>query len=82
MMTIECGEKITHMFTCKPTVFISHIQTRSHDDRFPLPLWETWFCQSLGVPKPVFLENPQQCPCRQCHFDPYRVITFRRVLNP
>jgi hypothetical protein len=31
-------------------LFISHIQFRSHDDHFPIPLWETWFCQSLGVP--------------------------------
>jgi hypothetical protein len=38
---------------------------------FPIPLWETWFCQSLGVPIPVLLENPRQCPCGQFSFDPY-----------
>ncbi len=38
---------------------------------FPIPLWETWFCQSLGVPIPVLLENPRQCPCRQFSFDHY-----------
>ena len=65
MMAIEPGEKPTRMLTWKPTAFISHIQPRSHDDRFPLPLWETWFCQSLGVPIPALLENPRQCPCRQ-----------------
>ena len=45
--------------------------SRSHDDSFPIPLWETWFCQSLGVPIPVLLvANPRQCPCGQISFDP------------
>ena len=57
------------MITLKSTTFIRHIQPRSHGDSFPLPLWETWFCQSLGVPIPVLLVNPQQCPCRQFNFD-------------
>ena len=74
MMVIESGEKPSRMLTWKPIVFISHIRPRSHEDRFPIPLWdsrwETWFCQSLGVPIPVLLENPQ-CPCRQFNFDPY-----------
>jgi hypothetical protein len=70
-MVIEPGEKPTCMFTWKTTVFISHIQSRSHDDRFPIPLWETCFCQSLGVPIPVLLENARQCPCRQFSFDHY-----------
>ena len=43
----------------------------SHDYGFPIPLWETWFCQSLGVPIPVLIETPRQCPCRQIYFDPY-----------
>ncbi len=34
-------------------------------------LWEIWFCQSLVVPIPDFLENPRQCPCRQFSFDHY-----------
>jgi hypothetical protein len=57
------------MLTWKTTAFLSHIQPRSHEDRFPL--WETWFCQSLGLPIPTLLENPRQCPCRQFSFDPY-----------
>ena len=71
MMTIEPGEKPTHMLTSKPTAFIIHIMSRSHDDSFPIPLWETWFGQSLGVPIPVLLENSRQCPCRQFSFDSY-----------
>jgi hypothetical protein len=71
MMVIETGENPTYMFTWKTTVFISHIQSRSHGDLFPIPLLETWFCQSLGVPIPSLLANPRQCPCRQINFDPY-----------
>ena len=80
MMVIEPGEKPTHMLTWKttvcsltwkPTSFLSHIQSRCHEDRFPIPLWETWFCQSLDVTIPALLENPRQCPCRQFSFDPY-----------
>jgi hypothetical protein len=71
MMVIDPGEKPTRILTWKTTAFLSHIQPRSHEDRFPLPRWETWFCQSLGVPIPAFLENLRQCPCRQFSFDPY-----------
>ena len=71
ILEIEPGEKPTHMLTWKPTDFLSHIQSRSHDDRFPLPLWETWFCQILGVPIPDLLVNPRQCPCRQFSFNSY-----------
>ena len=65
--------KIPHIFWLgrNPTVFLSHIISHSHDDRFPIPLWETWFSSSLGVPIPALIANPQQCPCRQFCFDPY-----------
>ena len=58
MMVIEPGEKPTLMLLGKLQPSSLNHQPRSHDDRFPIPLWETWFCQSLGVPIPVFLENP------------------------
>ncbi len=58
MMTIEPGEKRTLILTWKTTVFISHIQSRSHDDRFPIPLCfdhygdhiQTCQCQSAALP--------------------------------
>jgi hypothetical protein len=65
---LEVKETDIELFTQQHT---ECIQTRSHDDRFPIPLWETWFCQSLGLPIPVLLENPRQCPCRQFSFDHY-----------
>jgi hypothetical protein len=68
MMVIEPDEKPTCLLGKLQS---SSIQPRSHDDHFPTPLWETWFCQSLGVPIPALLENPRQCPCRQFSFDHY-----------
>ena len=59
-----------------------------------LTLKPTHFLSScLGVPSPVLLTNPQQCPCRQFRFDPYGdhiqtcrvnhepqfVVSFRRL---
>jgi hypothetical protein len=44
--------------------------SHSHDDRFPISRWETWFCSRLGVPIPTLLGNPRQCPCRHFSFDP------------
>ena len=51
--------------------YLSHIMRRSHDDRFPIPLWETWFCSSLGVPILALVGHPQRCSCRHFRFDPY-----------
>ena len=52
MMTIEPGENPSHVLTWKPTDFLSHIIRRTHDDKFPMTLWETWFCSSFVVPHP------------------------------
>ena len=72
MMVVEPGENPTHMLTWKTTSFLSHIMSLSQDDRFPMSLWETSFCSSLGVPIPTLLGNPQLCPsCRKFSFDPY-----------
>ncbi len=65
------------MLTWKTTAFLSHIQSRSHDDHFPIPLWETWFCQSLGVPVPVLFENDNVFVVNLVLT--ITVITFRRV---
>jgi hypothetical protein len=50
---LALSEKPTCILTWKSTDFINNIMPRSHDDRFPIPLWETWFCASLGVTIPV-----------------------------
>ena len=67
MMTIEPGEQTSCKVTWKPTTWISHIMCRSHDDRLPLQVWESWFCSNLGVPIPALLVNP--CPCVCQYFD-------------
>jgi hypothetical protein len=53
----------------KPLAFLSHIKRRTNDNRFPLPLWETWFCSSLGVPIPALIAPPQQYACNVFHYD-------------
>jgi hypothetical protein len=52
MTVIEPGENPnpTRTLTWKSLDFLRHIKCRTNDDRFPLPLWETWFWSSLGVP--------------------------------
>jgi hypothetical protein len=59
MVVIEPGENPTRTLTWKSLVFLSHIKRRTNDDRFPLPLWETWFCSSLGVLIPVLIGPAQ-----------------------
>ncbi len=50
METIEPDdvEIPTRKLTWKPLTFLSHIKRRAIDDRFPLFLWEVWFCSSLS----------------------------------
>ncbi len=53
------GEIPTRELTWKPLGFLSHIKCRTLDDRFPIALWEVWFCSSLGVPIPASI-GPSQ----------------------
>ena len=64
MMAIEPGEKPSRKLTWKPTAWISHIMCRSHDDRLPIPIWETWFCSNLGVPIPTLVANQRSSSCQ------------------
>ena len=36
---------------------LSVLSSRDDGDRFPVRLWETWFCSTLGVPIPVLMWN-------------------------
>jgi hypothetical protein len=47
----------------------SHVKRRSNDDRFPLALWEVWFCSQLGVPIPELMGPLRQCPCNAFQID-------------
>ena len=49
--------------------FLSHVKRRSNDDRFPLALWEVWFCSQLGVPIPELIGPLRQCPCNVFQID-------------
>lgn len=39
--------------------------------RFPLSLWEIWFCSSLGAPIPAVHGPPRHCGCRAFPFDTF-----------
>ncbi len=52
MFALEPGDPPSRTLTWKPLGFLSHVKRRSSDDRFPLSLWEAWFCTQLGVSIP------------------------------
>ena len=72
-MVIEPGKNPTRTLTWKPLTYlvISSVELIPSDDRFPLPLWETWFCSSLGVPTPDLVGPPQQFVCHDFQYDTY-----------
>jgi hypothetical protein len=53
MYVLEPGEPQSRTLNLKPLGFLSHIKRRTNDDRFPLSLWEVWFCATLGVSIPA-----------------------------
>ena len=79
MMVIEPDENPTRTLTWKSMDFLSHIKRRTNDDRFPQPLWETWFCSGLGVPISVLVGPPQPCSCRVFHYMINLVTTCRHA---
>ena len=73
MTVIEPGddEIPTRKLTWKPLGLLNHIKLRTIDDRFPLALWEVWFCSSLGVPIPSLIGPSQQCSWNDFLYDSY-----------
>eukprot|EP00001_Collodictyon_triciliatum_P160539 28208_3 len=71
MYAIEPGESPTRSLNWKSLGFLSHIKRRTIGDRFPLSLWEVWFCSTLGVPIPELLRPAQRCACNAFHYDAF-----------
>jgi hypothetical protein len=71
MYAIEPGEPPSRSLIWKPLGFLSHIKRRTNSDRFPLSLWEVWFCSTIGVPIPALIGPPQQCACNSFHSDSF-----------
>jgi len=69
MYAIEPGEPPSRSLSWKPLGFLSHIMRRTNSDRFPLSLWEVWFCSTIGVPLPVLIGPSQQCACNNFQHD-------------
>jgi hypothetical protein len=63
MHAIETGETPSHILKWSSLGFLSHIKRRTIVDRFPLSLWEVWFCSTLGVPIPALIGPSQRCAC-------------------
>jgi hypothetical protein len=53
----------------RPLGFLNHIKRRTIGDRFPLSLWEVWFCSTLGVPIPALIGPCQRCACNVFDYD-------------
>ena len=71
MYALEPGETPSRSLNWKPLGFLSHIKRRTIGDRFPLSLWEVWFCSTLGVSIPVLIGPSQKCACNVFHHDSF-----------
>ena len=69
MYALESGENPSHTLNWKSLGFLNHIKRRTNGDRFPLSLWEVWFCSTLGVPIPALIGPSQRCACNAFDYD-------------
>jgi hypothetical protein len=69
MYTLDPGETPSHTLKWSPLGFLSHIKRRTIGDRFPLSLWEVWFCSTLGVPIPALIGPSHRCTCNVFDYD-------------
>ncbi len=51
--------------------FLRYIKRRTIGDRFPLSLWEVWFCSTLVVPIPALIAPSQRCACNAFNYDAF-----------
>jgi hypothetical protein len=69
LFALEPGDPPSPTLTWKPLGFLRHVKRRTNADRFPLALWEVWFCTQLGVPIPDLIGPIRQCPCNAFQID-------------
>jgi hypothetical protein len=69
MYALEPGDIPSRILSWKTLGFLSHVKRRSNDDRFPLALWEVWFCSQLGAPIPELIGPLRQCSCNAFQID-------------
>ena len=69
MFALEPGDPPSRTLTWKTLGFLSHVKRRTNDDRFPLALWEVWFCSQVGVTIPDLIGPLRQCPCNSFQID-------------
>ncbi len=56
------GDLVDSLTRSGSFAFLSHVKRRTNDYRFPLALWEVWFCSQLGVSIPELIGTLRQCP--------------------
>ena len=69
MYAIEPVETPSHILKWNPLGFLSQIKRRTIGDRFPLCLWEVWFCSTLDVSIPALIGPSQWCDCNTFDYD-------------
>ncbi len=69
MYVIEPGEPPSWSLCWKPLGFLSHVMRCTNSDRFPISLWEVWFCSTIGVPIPALIGPSQECACNKFQHD-------------
>ena len=69
MHALDPGETPSRTLKWSPLGFLSHIKRRTIGDRFPLSLWEVWFCSTLGVPIPPLIGPSHLCACNSFDYD-------------
>jgi hypothetical protein len=71
MYAIKPGEPPSRSPSWKFLGFHIHIKRCTNSDRFPLSLWEVWFCSTIGAPIPALIEPSQQCAYNSCHHNSF-----------
>ena len=69
MYAIEPVETPSRILKWSPLGFLSQIKRRTIGDRFPLCLWEVWFCSTLDVSIPALIGPSQRCVCNAFDYD-------------
>ena len=56
----------------KPMGWLSQIRATDDDESWPLDLWQSFFCSTIGLPLPIVAAQPStRCGCGRWYLDQY-----------
>ena len=56
----------------KPMGWLSQIRATDDDESWPIDLWQSFFCSTIGLPLPVVAAQPStRCGCGRWYLDQY-----------